>query len=163
MFNGKPWAGNSREFPVSQETGGKFLDLGNSRATGNSREFLGNFLGISWEYPKIQEFPKIWEFPGKFPRNIPYLESFPGKLHGKFPNLGKVLGNSREFPVAREFPRSENFPPVSRGAGNSREFPARGFPLNIAAPSLLCLASIQPRSGPRLRHLIRPYILAGEP
>ena len=71
MFNGKPRAGNSREFPVSRETGGKFLDLGNSRVsgisrgsgisrisgnsrtTGNSRE--GNFPGLTggreWEFP----------------------------------------------------------------------------------------------------------------
>ena len=31
MFNVKPWAGNSREIPVSRETGGKSLSLGNSR------------------------------------------------------------------------------------------------------------------------------------
>ena len=37
MFNGKPRAGNSREIPVSRETGGKSLSLGNSRVTGISR------------------------------------------------------------------------------------------------------------------------------
>ena len=30
-FNGKPRAGNSREIPVSRETGGEILSLGNSR------------------------------------------------------------------------------------------------------------------------------------
>ena len=48
MFNGKPRAGNSREFPVSRETGGKFSGLGNSRVTGISR-----FPGI----PVSREFP----------------------------------------------------------------------------------------------------------
>ena len=36
MFNGKPWAENFREIPISRETGGKSLRLGNSRATGSS-------------------------------------------------------------------------------------------------------------------------------
>ena len=37
MFNGKPRAGNSQEIPISQETGEKSLNLGNSRVTGISR------------------------------------------------------------------------------------------------------------------------------
>ena len=37
MFNGKPWAGNSREFLISREMGGKSLSLGNSRVKGISR------------------------------------------------------------------------------------------------------------------------------
>ena len=37
MFNGKPWAVNSWEIPVSWETGGKSLSLGTSRVTGISR------------------------------------------------------------------------------------------------------------------------------
>ena len=62
MFNGKPRAGNSREFPVSRETGGKFSGLGNSRGTGNSRA-AGNSrtTGI----PEPREIPEAREFPGK--------------------------------------------------------------------------------------------------
>ena len=37
MFKGKPRAGNSREIPVSRETGEKSLSLGKSRVTGISR------------------------------------------------------------------------------------------------------------------------------
>ena len=56
MFNGKPRAGNSREFPVSRETGGKFLDLGNSRVSGISREFpYGKFPGGKFPRPHGRE------------------------------------------------------------------------------------------------------------
>ena len=59
MFNRKPQAGNSREFPGSWETGGKFSDLGNFPYLGkfpNHGKFPGNgkFLGIP-----------VWEIPGR--------------------------------------------------------------------------------------------------
>ena len=116
MFNGKPRAGNSGNFPFPGKR------AGNSRVSG---------------IPDLREFSVSWEFP--VPGNsrgtgisrttgIPVPRAFPGNGHSRETGIpGK-----REIPVTREFPSPENFPPVSRETGNSREFPARGFPLNIA-------------------------------
>ena len=94
MFNGKPRAGNSREIPVSRETGGKFSDLGNS------------------------------PYLGKFPGNFPYLGNFPryGKFpsHGKFPKLGKFprYGNFPGIPV-QEIPGREKFEAIREGGNGN--------------------------------------------
>ena len=48
MFNGKPRAGNFWEMPVSRETGGKSLSLGNSRVTG---------IPVAREIPVLREIP----------------------------------------------------------------------------------------------------------
>ena len=64
MFNGKPRAGNSREFPVSRETGGKFSGLGNSRVTGISR-FPGNGNSRGTGNSRTTGIPEPREFPGK--------------------------------------------------------------------------------------------------
>ena len=88
MFNGKPRAGNSREFPVSRETGGKFF---------GPREF-----------PSFRNFPRFGNFPshGKFP-NL-----------GKCPGISREFPVSREFPEVRKFPAhfpgNGKFPGISR-------------------------------------------------